>query len=322
MSVGSPPSVAGVEFREGTHADLQETFRVSEVALHETARRLGLVRDEPPSEPELERAWQSRRPLLEMLAGGAEGGWWICEQDGRPIGHGRVCRFGAMEQLTELMVLPAYHRQGIGRELLARLWPDDPTPDLGRLVIAAGVAADLSLYSHFGAMPATGHWHMRADTATYREARAQETDVSEAQAHVLEPARALGEWARLEPPAIAHRRPELHEFFARTRTCLATMDADAAQARALCWIGAGGEIGPAVAQTPEELVPIVLQALDRVAKAVEPKTLHVYCSTHSWWLLRRLRRLGLRVWWPSWIMSSIPLPGLDRYLPAEPATIL
>lgn len=322
MSVGSLPSIAGVEFREGGHADLYETFRLSEIALHHTAQRLGLAREAPPGEPELELAWQGRRPLLELLAAQSDGGWWICEHDGRAIGHGRVCRFGAMEQLTELMVLPDYHRRGIGRELLARLWPEDPTPDLGRLVIAAGVAADLSLYAGSGAMPATGHWHLRADTATYREARAQETDVTEVQAHVLEPARALAEWARLEPPAIAHRRPQLHEFFARTRTCLATMDADAAEARALCWIGARGEIGPAVAKTPEELVPIVLQALDRISKAVEPEMLHVYVSTDSWWLLRRLRRLGLAVWWPSWIMSSIPLPGLDRYLPAEPATIL
>lgn len=322
MSVGSPPSIPGVEFREGGHADLYETFRLSEIALHHTQQGMGLAGDDPLSEGELDRLWESRRPLLELLAAQAEGGWWVCEHDGRPIGHGRVCRFGAMEALTELMVLPEHHGRGIGRELLARLWPGDPTPELGRLVIAAGVAADLSLYTRFGAMPATGHWHLRADTAVYREARAQETDAAETRAHVLEPARAVTEWARLEPPAIAHRRPELHDFFARTRTCLATMDADAAQARALCWIGAGGEIGPAVAQTPEELVPVVLGALDRVAKAVEPEMLHVFCSSDSWWLLRRLRRLGMKVWWPSWIMSSIPLPGLDRYLPAEPATIL
>jgi GNAT superfamily N-acetyltransferase len=322
VSVGSPLSIAGVEFREGSHRDLYETFRVSEIALHSTACRLGLAGDEAPGEQELDRAWEARRPLLEMLAAQPEGAWWICEHEGRPIGHGRVCRFGAMEQLTELMVLPAHHGRGIGRELLSRLWPGDPTPELGRLVVAAGVAADLSLYAGFGTMPATGHWHLRAETAAYRECRAQETDAAETRAHVLEPARALSEWARLEPPAIAHRRPQLHELFARSRTCLATMDADESEARALCWIGARGEIGPAVAKTPEELVPVVLGALDRVAKAVEPQTLHVHCSTDSWWLLRRLRGLGLRVWWPSWIMSSIPLPGLDRYLPAEPATVL
>ena len=34
-----------------------------------------------------------------------------------------------------------------------------------------------------------------------------------------------------------------------------------------------GEIGPAVGQNPEDLVPVVLAALDRVAKMQEPETL-------------------------------------------------
>ena len=62
--------------------------------------------------------------------------------------------------------------------------------------------------------------------------------------------------------------------------------------------------------------------LDRVAKAKEPDALRIYCSTDSWWLLRRLRNLGFRVRWPSQVMSSIPLPGLDRYLPTRPAQLL
>jgi hypothetical protein len=48
----------------------------------------------------------------------------------------------------------------------------------------------------------------------------------------------------------------------------------------------------------------------------------VFCTTDSWWLLRRLRELGFRVFWPSWIMCSVPLPGLDRYLPTKPAYLL
>ena len=40
------------------------------------------------------------------------------------------------------------------------------------------------------------------------------------------------------------------------------------------------------------------------------------------WLLRHLRRLGFTVWWPSWVMSSVPLPGLDRFMPTRPAQVL
>jgi hypothetical protein len=48
----------------------------------------------------------------------------------------------------------------------------------------------------------------------------------------------------------------------------------------------------------------------------------VFCTTDSWWLLDRLRRLGFRVHWPGWVMSSVPLPGLDRYLATRPARLL
>ena len=112
--------------------------------------------------------------------------------------------------------------------------------------------------------------------------------------HALTPERAVEEWKRLEPPAIGHERPLLHEFFGRTRTCLATMDAERASATALCWVSSDGDIGPAVGETPEDLVPVVLAALDRVAKSQEPETFGVFCTTDSWWLLDRLRRLGFR----------------------------
>jgi hypothetical protein len=59
-----------------------------------------------------------------------------------------------------------------------------------------------------------------------------------------------------------------------------------------------------------------------VAKAEEPEALRVFCTTDSWWLLRRLRSLGFRVDWPGWILCSEPLPGLDRYVPTRPAYIL
>ena len=33
-------------------------------------------------------------------------------------------------------------------------------------------------------------------------------------------------------------------------------------------------------------------------------------------------RLGFRVFWPSWVMCSVPLPGLDRYAPTRPPHVL
>jgi len=233
-----------------------------------------------------------------------------------------VARFGSMDELTELWVAPWHAGRGVGRALLSRCWPEPPTPQLGRVVLGIGLPADLSLYTEFGVMPVTGHWHMRHRVEDYLERRARERDVTEPAVHALTPELAVTEWKRLEPSAIAHERPQLHEFFGRTRTCLATVDADRGEATALCWISPEGEIGPAVGQEARQLVPLVLAALDRVAKQREPETFGVFCTTQSWWLLDRLRRLGFLVHWPSWVMSSVPLPGLDRYLPTRPPRLL
>ena len=312
---------ADLSLREGSLGDLRVTFDVAHVAVAETARRMGVQQDET-GEQALEADWQSHRELLEFIVTGQGGQYWVCEDAGVIVGYGRVCRFGEMEELTELMVLPSHQGRGIGRALLERCWPGDPSPDMGRVVVAAGASTDLSLYAGFGVMPTAGHWHLRARRSGYQESRSQETDVAEPAVHVLEAERAVSEWNRLEPRAIGHRRPMLHEFFSRRRTCLAIMDEETGRATALCWVGSRCDIGPAVAATPEELVPVVLAALDRVAKTKEPESLGVFCATDSWWVLRRLRGLGFRVHWPSWIMASVPLPGLDRYLPTRPPHLL
>jgi GNAT superfamily N-acetyltransferase len=315
-------AAAGYAFREGRSRDLRTTFGISALAVHHTATRMGLIDGPPPTPGQVEAEWGTQRELIEFVAAQPGGSYWICEDDGEAVGYGRVCRFGEMEQLTELMVLPGHHARGIGRTLLERCFPDDPSPALGRLVLAAGAPGDLTLYADFGVMPAAGHWHLRAQASDYAERRAQEIDASEPAVHALEADRAVAEWRRLEPPAIGHRRPQLHEFFARTRSCLATMDADTGSATGLCWVGPAGDVGPAVAVAPADLVPVVLGALDRVARTLEPSVFGVFCATDSWWLLRRLRQLGFRVHWPGWVMCSIPLPGLDRYMPMRPPHLL
>jgi hypothetical protein len=227
-----------------------------------------------------------------------------------------------MEQLAELMVEPGHQGQGIGRALLERCWSGPPTPERGRIVIANGAPADLTLYADYGVKPVAGHWHLETECERYLTTRAAELEDGAEQAHVLEPAHAVAEWDRLEPEAIGHRRPALHEFFGRDRSCLACVDADDGRASALCWISAEGEVGPAVGAAPKDLAKILIPALDRIARTCEPERLSVYVTSVAWGPLERLRRLGFRVWWPSWIMCSRPLPGLDRYAPTRPPTLI
>ena len=312
-----------LNFREGSARDLANTFALSERAIHDVAVRTGVMPEgTAPTDATIRSNWLRQRNMVEFLAAQPGGRYWLAEEgDGKLVAYARVVRFNGMEELTELMVAPRSQREGIGRELLERCWPGKPTRELGRLVVAAGAPADLTLYPDFGVMPVTGHWHLRVRTERYLERRAKERDVQEPGTHVLSPPRAVSEWQRLEPLAIAHERAELHEFFGRDRTCLATMT-EAGEATAVCWVSTRGEIGPAVGAEPQHLVPVVLAALDRVAKTQEPDELSLFCTTIAWWLLRRLRGLGFRVYWPSWVMCSVPLPGLDRYVPTRPPHVL
>jgi GNAT superfamily N-acetyltransferase len=310
-------------YREGTAADLAATFDLSERTMHDSAVRQGVLAPDLELTPEQIRSdWVRHRPLLEFIAAQPEGRYLIAEGEEGLVGYGRVVRFGEMEELTELMVCPRHQGLGIGRALLERCWPGDPTPELGRVVVAAGAPSDLSLYTEFGVMPISGHWHMRQRTEHYLTRRAQEADAGAESVHALSPDNALKAWGRLEPSAIGHDRSALHEFFCRDRSCLAVLDPQTGSAKSLCWVSSEGEIGPAVAETAGDLVPVVLGALDRVAKTIEPEWLSVFTTTISWWLLRRLRTLGFTVFWPGWVMCSEPLPGLDRYTPTRPPHLL
>lgn len=234
-----------------------------------------------------------------------------------------MVRFEGYEELTELDVDGAYRGRGIGRALLDRCWPGDPSPDMGRLVVSTGAPASLSLFTDFGVMPVAGHWLLRHRTEEYLQTRAKElTDAAPTAVSVLEHERAVAEWKRLEPVALGHPRPALHDFFGRDRTCLAYFDERSGEPVGLVWVSGDGEIGPAVGARPEDLVPVILAALDRVARSEQPEHLTVYVTSISWWLLRRLRSLGFLVHLPTWIMCSEPMPGLDRYVPSQPSQLL
>jgi GNAT superfamily N-acetyltransferase len=313
---------AGLHFREGSEADLATTFAISERAIYDTARRVSLLpAGREPTAQEIRLRWQAQRPFVEFMAAQPQGRYWLCEADAGPVGFARVVRLGDVEELTELMVAPRHQGRGIGLALLRRCWPEAPQASPTRVVVAAGTPRDLSLYLSFGVMPTSGHWHVRQSGADYLARRSRESG-GQSEGVVLEGARALAEWQRLEPPALGHSRRALHEFMVRERFCLADLDPASGRARALCWIGRDGQVGPAVGERAEDLPAVVLAALDRVAGSPNGAELSLYVTSDSWQLLVRLRGLGFRVYWPSWIMSSAPLPVLDRYVPTRPPNLL
>jgi GNAT superfamily N-acetyltransferase len=311
----SPSSEARL-FREGGPGDLRATFDLQALALS------GLDgTPELPPPAELDGRWAQQRPLLEFIAA-QDGCCWICEsEDDTMIGFARVVRLDGIDQLTHLFVHPDHQGRGIGRGLLERCWPDPPTPERGRVVVATGNSADITLYTGFGMMPANGRLRLVQRTEHYVERRLAQRDATEPAVHMLEGERALAEWRRLEPGVLGHERRPLQEFLARERNCLAEMDGEG-HATSLCWVSPAGEIGPGIATSAEGLVPLVLTALDRVAKTHEPDQLVAAATGTSWWLLQRLRTLGFGIDWPGWILCSVPLPELARYLPMTPGVFV
>ena len=83
-----------------------------------------------------------------------------------------------------------------------------------------------------------------------------------------------------------------------------------------------GEIGPAVGASQSDLMPVVLAALDRVAMTQEPEHLSVYIATLPWWLNVRLRPLGFKVYWPSWVMLGTAAGARPLHADAPPAPSL
>lgn len=310
-----------LSLRDGGPKDIEPAFALSQRVGHAAAVRVGIAEGELPDE-RIAEAWDRHHRLLEFLTAQEGARFSVCEEDGELVGFARVVRFGAMEELGELVVHPEHQSRGIGRALLEHIWPGDPTPELGRSCLAVGTPENLSLTMEFGVMPIAGHWHLLARTDRYRERRLQERDSADPGVSALKGDRAAEEWKRLEPLALGYDRAPLHDFFGRERVCLAAMDLDAGVARSLCWVSSAGDIGPAVGATAEDLVPVILAALDRVASTQEPEHLRLACTTTSWWLLRRLRRLGFQVVWPAWVMCSVPIPGLDRYAPSMPPQVL
>src|SRR5207248_7380612 len=235
----APPDAS---FRDGLTADLEATFALSERAIYDAAVKRGVLPPgRQPTASQTRASWRRHKGLIEFLHAQPDSRYRICERAGESVAYARVVQFGEMEELTELMVDPNHQGQGIGRALLEQCWPGDPTPELGRVVVATGEPNDLGLYMEFGVMPVAGHWHIRQRTDKYLERRSQEIERVETAVHVLKADRAVEQWCRLEPPVVGHERRALHEFLCRDRTCLAALDPDTGEATSLCWVSAEGE---------------------------------------------------------------------------------
>ena len=114
-----------LSFREGGPADLRAAFEFGESAWDASRRRRGLIGpDQGRGRDEIHDEWERSRGFIEFVAAQPDGSFWICENGGEMVGYSSSSRFGVMDELTELWVVPSHAGRGIGRALLERIWPD------------------------------------------------------------------------------------------------------------------------------------------------------------------------------------------------------
>ena len=241
-------TTAQLTFREGTARDLAATFALAERALHEVAKRQGVM----PEGVELTEAairshWLAQRNMVEFLAA----------QPGQPLLDRRErrqarrasrasSRFGGMEELTELMVDPEYQREGVGRALLDRVWPGDPTPDIGRVVVATGASGRphalprLRRHArHRPLAPARAHGALPRAARAGASTRASRTRTCSPRSAR---ARSGSGSSRSRSPTSAPRCTSSSRATARA----SRRSRPDGHATGLCWVSSHGEIGPAV----------------------------------------------------------------------------
>ena len=142
-------------FRRAGPEDSPHLFRIFVTAVADLGRRLGVETFSGGAAPEPEELWPERRPLFEHLARTATHAW-VAEENGTPVGYARSIVRDETLELTEFFVLPGRQSAGLGRELMARVFPGDgarhrsiiATPDLRALAryLRAGLAAHFPIY--------------------------------------------------------------------------------------------------------------------------------------------------------------------------------
>jgi ribosomal protein S18 acetylase RimI-like enzyme len=198
-----------VTFRPGTPDDSYQVFYVFEKSLADLGRRLGSTAPMSIADPEaLAKMWRRRQSLYEHLARAAEH-FWVAEQHKQIVGFARsVCHDG-LRELTELFILPEAQSGGIGRELMARVFPTEGAPH--RSIIASADIRAQQLYLKAGVYPRF---------PIYYFGRAPEK-VAVATDLMIEPATATPETleiiSRLDKAIVGHRRETNHTWLIEAR---------------------------------------------------------------------------------------------------------
>ena len=113
-----------ITYRKGTISDSYAVFQVFTHSIIDLGERTNVMAITGGKDPEvLKSLWQRRQPLFDFLVQTSTQ-FWVAEKDGEIVGYARSIEHDGLMDLTEFFVSPDQQSSGVGRELLARAFPE------------------------------------------------------------------------------------------------------------------------------------------------------------------------------------------------------
>jgi len=197
-----------ITYRKGTRADSYAAFQVFSKSIMDLGDRTNTMAITGGNQPGMLQAlWERRRFLFDYLADSASQ-FWVAEQDGEMIGYARSIEHDGLSDLTEFFVSPNQQAGGVGRELLARAFPESKARH--RVVIATLDERALSRYLQAGVYARF--------PIKYFYRKAEKVDVkTDLQIEPLQIDEYIGDLDRIDRQIIGHARGAVHRWIATTR---------------------------------------------------------------------------------------------------------
>jgi len=199
-----------ISFRQASEQDDFATFTVFLKSIIDYSERTGVEGITGGHSPEkINKLWVRRRPLWNHLSETCDQYWVAENENNEVIGYARSIVRGDHRELTEFFVVPGEQSAGIGKELIARAFPED-TPH--RSIIATTDFRALARYLKSKVYPfAIEIYFERAPEAVEFESdlQFQKADGSDTTLQAL---------GKIDSVVLGHRRDVDHNFLTQDRT--------------------------------------------------------------------------------------------------------
>ena len=199
-----------ITYRRASSNDNLATFNVFLQSIIDYSERAGVEGITGGHSPEkVSKLWEHRRQIWEHLADTCDQ-YWLAENDnGEVIGYARSIVRGDHRELTEFFVQPGIQSVGVGKELIARAFPQD-TPH--RSIIATTDFRALARYLKAGVYPfVTELYFERIPAPVSLESELEFEPVQD-------PDAALQTTAEIDAVILGHRRDVDHFFLKQNRS--------------------------------------------------------------------------------------------------------